>query len=273
MTLLESVARQSRPTVKTIDQAMTSFETAMFLDPYWAYPRYNLALAYQIKGEDAQARKAYQEAIDFARYYDMSAGYLHHNLGVMLQREQEWQSAEEAFRAAITSFSHERAFIDTFIHKVASEADGAKDRAAWAQQRQPDLARDEAEAHNSLGTLYAVQGSYAKATREFLTALNILPKPEPATNPAKRPNPESAARNLGVLLVQKQRAGPCQSLPVWVQSTENAERLLETLGWIVVGLAGAEVRVETKLREEVENDSCLASVLEQESAALKGRHR
>ena len=68
-----------------VEEAEVSFRESILLDPYWAYPRHNLALAYHWLGDDNEARRSYHEAIQFADYYGMDCGISHHNRGVLLR--------------------------------------------------------------------------------------------------------------------------------------------------------------------------------------------
>ncbi len=201
---------------ENIMQAKACFQEAMLLDPYWSYPRFNLALTYQLTGrEDAKARAAYDEAIRYSRFYGMNSGYLLHNLGVFLERRQEWDEAAEAFSNAAADLLGTRNYLDRIAPHTASPATTG----GWMMRREA-LGRSAAEAYNSLGALYAVEGFTARARTAFHQALNL------------DPDLDSAARNLGQLFLNASgkllAAGCCPSLSLL--SANDQERLLVALG-------------------------------------------
>jgi Tfp pilus assembly protein PilF len=197
-------------------QAKASFQEAMFLDPYWSYPRFNLALTYQLTGrEDARARAAYDEAIRFAQFYGMNSGYLLHDLGVFLERRQEWDKAADAFNSAVRDLLQSRIYLDRIAPHNASPATTRE----WMLRRAA-LGRSAGEAYNSLGSLYAVQGFTARARTAFHQALDL------------QPDLDSAARNLGQLLLnasRKLRATSCCPKLAHLSASDQ-ERLLIALG-------------------------------------------
>jgi tetratricopeptide (TPR) repeat protein len=90
---LEQVTKNA----SNIALAISAFQTAIGLAPYWAYPRHNLALTYAEAGEFDQAVRQYQEA----RLLAPSYGYLAYNLGVLYQQINEVPAARAAYVDAL----------------------------------------------------------------------------------------------------------------------------------------------------------------------------
>jgi tetratricopeptide (TPR) repeat protein len=188
--LLEGLAYgDTKGAQTTIQAALREFQKSILLDPFWAYPRHNLALAYKAGGDDSQAVAAYQEGIAFSRFYGLGEGYLLHNLGALYEREQDWPRAQDAFEKAAKAFLDERVSFAGREQQAISEKEAATQ--AWAAGRKAYMANAQAEAINALGTVYAMSGADRDAAREFRRAL------------AADKDSVEAHRNLGMLLLNR----------------------------------------------------------------------
>jgi Tfp pilus assembly protein PilF len=186
---LELIAIASDQTAEDIRRAQSDFETAILLDPFWAYPRHNLALARKFEADGPAAESAYRDAIEWAKYYGLGSGYLYHNLGVLYSREQRWEEARNEFNAAAAEY---RAARYRFVSRVGRAAfDRQPDLQDWAMSRAKYMKRAEAEAINALGTTYAVSGAYKRAAQEFRNALQT------------DANSTEIHRNLGLVLLKQ----------------------------------------------------------------------
>jgi Flp pilus assembly protein TadD len=184
---------QSRQ-LSDVAAAEKSFREAILLDPYWSYPRHNLALASHWSGNDGEARRAYNESIQFAGYYGLNTGQSRHNLGILLQREQQWGAAEQAFGEAVKEFEQYRNFL-TGVEQQAHVA-GLTSREAWAKERKGIVAWNEAEAENALGSLYASRGKLGSARTEYQRALQLV---------SDLPSAEQNLKTIGAGQAQKKR--------------------------------------------------------------------
>jgi hypothetical protein len=179
-------------TAQIIADAIREFEKAILLDPFWAYPRHNRALALKALGNDSEALKAYKDAVRFARWYGLGSAYLYHNLGALFARETDWSSAREAFQAAADLFQKQ---VDGFTARSqAAILEHNLPDAAWASERADYMESARAEAVNALGATFAVSGSSTRAIQEYSRALAIDPR---CIN---------AHHNLGVLLLKTARS-------------------------------------------------------------------
>jgi Tfp pilus assembly protein PilF len=188
VTRLERMRFKSDP-ANEVRAAERDFEVAMLLDPFWAYPRHNLALAQQYEAEGPEAEHAYKQAILWAAYYGLGSGYLRHNLGSLYAREQRWNEARSEFNAAANAYSEARHRFVARMSRAAFDKDPVVQ--AWAASRAIYMKRSEAEAINALGATYAVSGSYKRAAREYRRALGT------------DANSTETYRNLGLVVLKK----------------------------------------------------------------------
>ena len=146
--------------------AIDHFNRAVAQAPRWAYPRHNLALAYIERGDEAAAEQVYRYAIARTPYYP----YLHYNLALVLHRTNRLSLARDAYQDAIKTFKNAIGRFET----VASEGrnEGRSGLARDATSRAEVYRRNEAEAHNSLGTLLESQGD-AGTEAEYRKALSL----------------------------------------------------------------------------------------------------
>ena len=150
---------------------MSDFEVAIVLDPFWAYPRHNLALAHLAEGDGAEAHGAYEQGLLFAGYYGLDTGYLHHNSGALYAREQQWDLARDEFNGAAEAFHSEYLNCEEVRVRAVGDHDTATEK--WAKERAAGLARAQADAINAIGTTYAVNGAYGRAEAEYRKAIQL----------------------------------------------------------------------------------------------------
>jgi tetratricopeptide (TPR) repeat protein len=141
-----------------LPRAVASFEDAIRVAPYWAYPVHNLALAEEQLGNYVAAIRQYRKAMTLAPY----ASYPVYNLGLLYQRLNRFDKAQEMYRLAISNGTAAR----------------------W-----PNLS----EGYNALGTLLAARGRDGAARAQFENALredarNSLAQHNLALLEAKRPD-------------------------------------------------------------------------------------
>ncbi len=147
----------------TFDDAVRAFHDAIRFAPYWAYPRHNLALAYEQAGDYAAAESTYLEAIPLGRQYS----YLYYNLAMLYQRLNELPRAGRYYVLAKDAAARNAHVIQT-----------------PAGPRSTELG----EAWDALGTVEAARGHWAKAESDYRGAL------------AADPQSLNARHNLALLL-------------------------------------------------------------------------
>jgi tetratricopeptide (TPR) repeat protein len=147
----------------TFDDAVRAFHDAIRFAPYWAYPRHNLALAYEQAGEYAAAEATYLDAIPLGRQYS----YLYYNLAMLYQRLNELTQSERYYLLAKSAAERNPHVIQT-----------------PAGPRSPELG----EAWDALGTVESARGHRAKAESDYRSAL------------AADPQSLNARHNLALLL-------------------------------------------------------------------------
>lgn len=138
--LLEQVPR--RP--ELLSRAITAFEDAHALEPLWAYPLHNLALALAQDGRFQQAVATYHDAMKIAPAYS----YLPYNLGLLHLSLGQQADAERALRLALAR-----------AERRGERAGSAK---RWSETAPP---------LNALGALYLSEGRARLAERYFRRAL------------------------------------------------------------------------------------------------------
>ncbi|MGC4052083.1 MAG: tetratricopeptide repeat protein [Paludibaculum sp.] len=139
--LLEQVSR--RP--ELLSRAIAAFEDAHALEPLWAYPLHNMALALAQDGRFVQAVAAYHDAMKIAPAYS----YLPYNLGLLHFSLGQRNEAEQALRLALA-----RA-------ELRGKRAGTEKR--WSEMAPP---------LNALGALYQSEGRSRLAERYFRKALD-----------------------------------------------------------------------------------------------------
>ena len=130
---------------KSLTLAVDAFRDAQKLEPSWAYPVHNLALAYAQAGDNERAIATYREAMRIAPAYS----YLPYNLGLLYQRMSNPEEAERTFLLA--------------IHRAdlrAGRLGVPKDH--WTERAGP---------LNALGTVYLAEGRRRAARTHFELAL------------------------------------------------------------------------------------------------------
>jgi hypothetical protein len=152
-----------------IQSAERDFELAIVLDPFWAYPRHNLALALRQEGDEPGAERAYKQGMQWAAFYGLAAGYMAHNLGDLYVRQQRWGEALAQFQSAEDTFHLARFQLLGQLGRAAH--DGDSDGQTWAMQRVIYFKRAEAEAINGRAATYAFDGAYGKAVVEYQRAI------------------------------------------------------------------------------------------------------
>ncbi|MGI5827893.1 MAG: tetratricopeptide repeat protein [Patescibacteria group bacterium] len=124
------------------DEAVRSYQTALYLTPDLAPAYTNLGVIAERKGDLPQARYYYKKALEF----EPKSIEAHNNLGVVYMKESYLEAAIEYFQKAL-------------------EIDPNYLRA------QVNLS----EAYNALGTKYAQKGEFVKATQLYNKALETKP--------------------------------------------------------------------------------------------------
>jgi tetratricopeptide (TPR) repeat protein len=137
-----------------LSHAIAAFRDARTLEPYWAYPIHNLALAYAQQGNNDQAIEAYREAMRIAPAYS----YLPYNLGLLYERLNQADLAEKNFHLAV-----KRAEMRAGRLGISSEN--------WVERAAP---------LNALSTLYLNEGRRRLAAKELDAALTADPTYVPA---------------------------------------------------------------------------------------------
>lgn len=138
--LLEQVPQ--RP--ELLSRAIAAFEDAHTLEPLWAYPLHNLALALAQDGRFLQAVAAYHDAMRIAPAYS----YLPYNLGLLHFSLGQRNEAEEALQLALARAQLRGKRAGTGKH--------------WSEMAPP---------LNALGALYQSEGRTRLAARYFRQAL------------------------------------------------------------------------------------------------------
>lgn len=138
--LLEQVPR--RP--ELLNRAIAAFEDAHTLEPLWAYPLHNLALALAQDGRFVQAVASYHDAMKIAPAYS----YLPYNLGLLHFSLGQRDEAEQALRLALARAELRGKRAGTEKH--------------WSEMAPP---------LNALGALYQSEGRTRLAERYFRMAL------------------------------------------------------------------------------------------------------
>ena len=152
---------------KLLAQAIAAFHDAQTMEPYWAYPLHNLALAYAQQGNNDQAIEAYDAAMRIAPAYS----YLPYNLGLLYERLNQMDLAEKNFYLAV-----KRAEMRAKRLSVSSEN--------WVERAAP---------LNALSTLYLNEGRTRLAAKQLDAALTADPTYVPALH------------NKGIMLVARGR--------------------------------------------------------------------
>ena len=155
--------------------AIQAFHDAAVLEPMWAYPLHNLALAYAQQGDNGFAIDTYQAAMRIAPAYS----YLPYNLGLLYERLNAPQQAEKNFDLALKRAEARAARLGV-----------SPDR--WGEKAAP---------LNALGTLYFSEGRLRAASRQFELALKADPKYVPALH------------NTGIILAARGRKA--QAVQMW----------------------------------------------------------
>jgi tetratricopeptide (TPR) repeat protein len=137
-----------------LEPAIQAFNDARTMEPMWAYPLHNLALAYAQRGDNARAIESYQSAIRIAPAYS----YLPYNLGLLYERLNEPGLAEKNFELALKRAAARAARLGV-----------PQDR--WVEKAAP---------LNAIGTLYLSEGRLGAAAHQFELARKADPKYVPA---------------------------------------------------------------------------------------------
>ncbi len=137
-----------------LEAAINAFRDANNLEPRWAYPLHNLALAYAQKGDNERAIETYRAAMRIAPAYS----YLPYNLGLLHERLNQAELAEKNFRLAVTR-------ADVRAQRLGISGKGGVERAAPL---------------NALSTLYLNEGRRRLAGKQLDAALTADPTYVPA---------------------------------------------------------------------------------------------
>ena len=139
---LEQIAAHA----SSFDGAIRAFRDAIRFAPYWAYPRHNLALAYQQRGAYADAIRTYKDAMALGPQYS----YLPYNLGLLYRQLNELPLAETYYLLA-----KDRA--ERNPHVVTTTA-GQR----WTER---------AEIFDALGAVEAARKHWSAAEKDYRQAL------------------------------------------------------------------------------------------------------
>jgi len=135
----------------SFDDAVRAFHDAIRFAPYWAYPRHNLALAYEQAGDYAAAERTYLEAIPLGRQYS----YLYYSLAMLYQRLNELPQAERYYTLA-----KDAAVLNPHVMQTP------------AGPRATELG----EVWDALGTVASARSHWAQAETDYRNALTADPQ-------------------------------------------------------------------------------------------------
>jgi tetratricopeptide (TPR) repeat protein len=158
-----------------LESAIRAFNDARALEPMWAYPLHNLALAYAQRGDNTRAIDSYQSAMRIAPAYS----YLPYNLGLLYERLNQPELAEKNFDLALKR-------AEARAKRMGVPSDRSAEKAAPL---------------NAVGTLYLSEGRLRAASRQFELALRADPKYVPALH------------NMGVVLAKREH--PAEAVGKW----------------------------------------------------------
>jgi tetratricopeptide (TPR) repeat protein len=184
--LLEQIAAGKA----SFDEAIRAFHDAIRFAPYWAYPRHNLALAYEQAGDYSAAERCYLEAIALGKQYS----YLYYNLAMLYQRLNRLQLAERYYLLARDAAIRNPHVVQT-----------------PAGPRSVELG----EAWDALGAVGAAQGHWARAESYYRNAL------------AADPQSLNARHNLALLLSRSSQSKEAESL--WQQNLSATTPFLPSM--------------------------------------------
>jgi tetratricopeptide (TPR) repeat protein len=156
-----------------IESAQRDFEIAIVLDPFWAYPRHNLAMSRRLGGDEPGAELAYKQAIDWATYYGLGSGYVRQNLGALYVRQRRSEDALAEFRSVEQDAHAERLRLLGRLGRTAHDGDASGQQ--WTAQRILYVKQAEAEAINGTAATYALDGNYRKSIAAYRRAIDMGP--------------------------------------------------------------------------------------------------
>jgi tetratricopeptide (TPR) repeat protein len=155
------------------EDAATQFNEAIKREPAWTYPRHNLALTFMETGRYDLAQKWYQYAIAADERNGLKPGYLHYNLGLLEHQLGSKKEAQQEYQAALALFREQKGLNRQRASQL--EKDNRLAEAGAAADRAASFQRDEAQAHNALGALWASQGKIKQAADAYREALSLNP--------------------------------------------------------------------------------------------------
>jgi tetratricopeptide (TPR) repeat protein len=146
-----------------LDEAIVAHQASIRLEPAAPEPHYNLARAYEKKGQLADARRAFERAAELARPRDKPELFL--GIGDFLARHGEMAEAERWFeRAAETwpRFVNGHLYLGYVYWKRGrlAEARASFERALRLDPTSP-------KGHEGLGLVLRSQGKEVEARRQF----------------------------------------------------------------------------------------------------------
>jgi tetratricopeptide (TPR) repeat protein len=164
ITYLEYPSADAAQRVRDLRTAIECFQRSIRLAPAWSYPRHNLALAHILLGDSAAAAQVYREAVAAAPHLP----YLYYNLGLVLQRTNQWKDAKRAYDTALNLSAKTEGFLrqraEDWAQNLRAEADVAR-------KRSEVFHKNAAEMHNAMGALLESRGKHDDAAGEYELAL------------------------------------------------------------------------------------------------------
>ncbi|MBC8228959.1 tetratricopeptide repeat protein [bacterium] len=168
-----------------LDEAITSYQTAIRINPNDGCAYCKLGMAYRSKGEFSLAIAGYKKAIEMKP----ECADAHVNLGTAYANQGKTNEAIASYQTAI-SINPDDAKAHVNLGAVY-QAQGKLEAAIASYQTAISINPNDAKAHDNLGVAYANQGNLPEAIASYQTAISI------------NPNDAIAHVNLGVAYVNQ----------------------------------------------------------------------
>jgi tetratricopeptide (TPR) repeat protein len=154
-----------------IDTAISYFVKALALDTRF-YQAWNaIGLAHSLKGNLAEAAKAYQKCLEISPQFTEA----HNNLGTIYQEQNQLDKAEAEFQKALLDASYPARELPYYnlarLYFLQDRLDLAYEHVQKAIQVRPRLAM----AHNLKGVILEKQNNLEDAVSAYEQALKIVP--------------------------------------------------------------------------------------------------
>ena len=173
------------------DQASTSFQEALHVDPASAEALYGIGSVYLQQDKNAEAKKAFEQTVKLHATYPDTLPNAWNNLGILATREGKMKDAAENFREALH-------LNPDHVIALGNLGNAYRELRQWDDARKVllhavEVGPDNPEANYNLGMVYAQTDDTVRASEYLKTALKY------------RPVYPEALNNLGILYLRTQQ--------------------------------------------------------------------